>query len=146
MTPRSLWRQLGSALRRRQSGHRARVGPATPDPEPAIARSLLSAVRREAQYHGNSHVIRVGIRIGELCPLDARRLRDEFSAELAALHTTDIPLEIEPCPRRNHCPHCDYTYTVVAEEDYCPICQSTAVKCVGGAELELAYLELEEGP
>jgi len=55
-----------------------------------------------------------------------------------------LTLEIESTSRRQECSHCRHVFTVVDYQVDCPDCGSAHTRCIGGDELELAYLEVEE--
>ena len=92
----------------------------------------------------DSLATRVGVRIGELAAVDPESLRFCFEA---LTHETDfdtLQLEIELCPRRHRCRECMQEYVVRDYQLVCPACESTISECIGGEELELGYLEVEE--
>ena len=45
---------------------------------------------------------------------------------------------------RQRCPRCAESFTVTDYQTACPACAAPDTECVGGEELELSYLELEE--
>jgi predicted RNA-binding Zn-ribbon protein involved in translation (DUF1610 family) len=53
-------------------------------------------------------------------------------------------LDIEFLPRQNHCTACGLVFALKDYEIECPNCGATITEPVSGAELELAYVELEE--
>jgi len=55
-----------------------------------------------------------------------------------------LALAIESTPRRHECSYCRHVFTVVDYQVNCPDCGSADTRCIGGDELELAYLEVEE--
>ena len=111
--------------------------------EMSIATSMLEAVRGEATRHPGSRVLKVGVRIGEWSGVDPDSLQFCFDALVAG--SEPVPaLEIEFRLRQNRCRTCG---TVFAVKDYqidCAACGSSTTDAIGGHELELAYVELEE--
>jgi hydrogenase nickel incorporation protein HypA/HybF len=55
-----------------------------------------------------------------------------------------LALEIEPVPRRQRCPACDFTFEVAEDNLACPRCGRAETQLAGGDELDMAYLEIEE--
>jgi hydrogenase nickel incorporation protein HypA/HybF len=55
-----------------------------------------------------------------------------------------VGLDIETRPRQQRCPRCARTFAVVGYALACPDCGEVSTECVGGDELELAYLEVDE--
>ncbi len=112
--------------------------------ELGIANAVLTAVRAEAKRHPGARPCKVGVRVGELAAVDAEALRFSFESLLRGTDLEPLALEIERCPRRHRCPRCTRTFTVVDYDVACPQCGSSETDCMGGDELELAYLEVEE--
>lgn len=112
--------------------------------EMGIASSVLDAVRTEARLRPGTRVSKVGLRIGELAGVDAESLRFCFEALVKDTSLDPLPLEIELRPRMHHCPTCGCTFKVADYDTACAFCGLSPTECVGGTELELSYLELEE--
>lgn len=112
--------------------------------EMGIANSILEAVEKEASRYAGTRATKVGVRIGELAAIDVESLK--FCFEVLARDTMldGLQLQIEFCPRRHRCPDCERTFVVRDYDCRCPQCNQVAVECVGGDELELAYVEVEE--
>ena len=112
--------------------------------EMGIANSIMEAVEKEASRYPGARATKVGVRVGELAAIDAESLR--FCFEVLARDTIldGLQLEIELCPRRHRCRLCERTFIVHDYDCRCPQCDQVAVECVGGDELELAYVEVEE--
>ena len=112
--------------------------------EIGIASSILQCGEGEARRRPETQVIAVGVRIGELSNVD----KDALAFAMEAL-TRDTPfermkLEVEWCPRRQKCLNCGEEFLVKHFELDCPKCGDSRSTCVGGTELDIAYLELEE--
>lgn len=112
--------------------------------ELSIAGAVLETVRAELQGHPQARPCRLGLRVGEWSGVDAEALR--FCLEVLATDTelAEMALDIERCPRRNRCPRCGTEFLIVEYEVRCPACGEKDTIISGGAELELAFLELEE--
>jgi hydrogenase nickel incorporation protein HypA/HybF len=112
--------------------------------EMSIATSLLEAAYGEARKHPGARVLKVGVRIGEWAGVDPESLRFCFDALLAGSEPAPPSLDIDFRLRQNRCTACG---KIFALEDYqikCPGCGAEVTEPVGGAELVLSYVELEE--
>ena len=112
--------------------------------ELGIASAILDAVRDEAEKHPDSHVTKVGVRVGVLSGVEPEALSFGFSALVQGTDLEPLMLEIESVPRRQRCPACDITFEVTEENLACPHCASSATTLAGGEELDLAYFEVED--
>ncbi len=115
--------------------------------ELGIATAVLDAVRIEALRRPHARVCRVGLKVGELGGVDRDALSFCFEAITRETEFEGLVLDIEHCPLQHRCPACDRTFAVEQFETQCPFCGRTETVCVGGDELELAYLEVDDdGP
>jgi len=112
--------------------------------EMGIANSILEAVRNEMRRRPESRATRVGVRLGELTAVDAESLRFCFDALKRDTDLGSLQLEVEICRRRHRCEQCGHEFTVRDYEFECPRCRGFLSTCLGGDELELQYLEVEE--
>jgi hydrogenase nickel incorporation protein HypA/HybF len=112
--------------------------------ELSIADSVLQAVRTEAGRHPGAVPVKIGLRIGELAGVDPGALTFGFQALTAGTDLDGLAIEIENTPRRHRCPACATEFHVVDYDCVCPACGTVRTECIGGDELELAYVELEE--
>lgn len=113
--------------------------------ELSIASAVLDAVRAEAARHPAARVRTVGLRVGELAGVNGEALRFCLEALVRETELSETVMEIMPSPRRHRCRCCQETFAVTDYQCACPSCASAKTDCVGGEELELAFLELEEG-
>ncbi len=109
----------------------------------SVANSILKTVREESARRG-AHVLKVGMRLGELAGVDAGALRFCFDSLVAGSDLEPLDLAIEPRARRHLCPRCEHTFEVVDYSTGCPRCGNAQTEFAGGDELELAYLEVED--
>jgi hydrogenase nickel incorporation protein HypA/HybF len=112
--------------------------------ELSIANAILDAVREERARLNGARVIKVGVRVGALAGVDPEALSFGFEVMVKDTDLEPLTLEIESTSRRQECSHCGHVFTVVDYQVNCPACGSTETCCIGGAELELAYLEVGE--
>lgn len=111
--------------------------------ELGIAQSVLDAAQAEASKR-DSKPVKVGLRIGELSAIDPDALRFSFEALTAETDLHGLELDIEFCPRRHRCLDCGTEFEVKNFIFDCPQCGTSHNECIGGEELQLAYVELEE--
>ncbi len=112
--------------------------------ELGIAGAVLDAVRDEAGKRPGARVTRVGLRVGELAGVDRDALSFSFEVLVQGTEFEKLGLHIEACPIRYRCRACQETFVVNDYVTLCPRCRLPNTECVGGTELELAYLEMEE--
>ncbi|HLH06105.1 MAG TPA: hydrogenase maturation nickel metallochaperone HypA [Terriglobales bacterium] len=112
--------------------------------ELSIAESILDAVERQAADHPDARFHKIGLRIGELSGIDADALNFSWHAVTQDTSYQQTALEIEFCPRRHRCEQCGQQFTVHDYRTDCPRCRDTNTTCIGGEELDIAYLEVEE--
>ena len=112
--------------------------------ELGIAEETLKAIEKEAARYPNSRVLRAGLRIGELSGVDASALQFAFEAILQGTSREDMKIEIEFLPRKQRCIGCGCEFVVLEYDVECPKCRSAETICIGGEELDLAFVEVEE--
>jgi hydrogenase nickel incorporation protein HypA/HybF len=112
--------------------------------ELGIANSVLEAVQAEAARRRGAVPVKVAVRIGELAGIDPDALSFSFEVLVAGTRWHRLELEIQTKPREHRCPSCGVIFRVVDYNFACSVCGTSRTECVGGDELELAYLELEE--
>ena len=112
--------------------------------EMGIANSILDAVKTEATRYPGSQPRKVGVRIGELQAIDQDALHFCFDAIARDTELEGLQLEIEVCPRRHRCLACAWEFVVRDYEFKCPQCGDARSDCIGGDELALAYLEVDD--
>jgi len=112
--------------------------------ELGIANSVLEAVRTEMSRYPGTYPCKVGVRIGEVAAIDQDALRFCFAAIVHETDLASLELGIEVCPRRHRCQLCAREFVVHDYNSRCPQCASPETACIGGDELELVYLEVEE--
>jgi len=112
--------------------------------EVGIASSIIESIEAEARRRPDAQFTAVGVRIGELSNVDRDALAFAFEALTLRTPLEHLRLEIEWCPRRQKCLACGEEFVVKDWELACPKCGETRSTCIGGTELDIAYLELEE--
>lgn len=112
--------------------------------EMGIANSVLDAVRAEANKYPGSRPSRVGLRVGEWSGVDRESLEFCFEALVMGSDLAGLSVEIDYRKRRNRCDRCQLEFGASDYEYSCPQCGSDATTPVGGMELDIAFVELEE--
>lgn len=112
--------------------------------EVGIAASILGSVEAEARRRPEARFAAVGVRIGELSNVDRDALSFAFEALTRKTLLENLKLEVEWCPRRQKCLDCGEEFAVREFDLHCPRCGGNKTSCIGGTELDIAYLELEE--
>ena len=110
----------------------------------SIAASVLEAIGAEAARHPGSRVAKAGLRIGEISGVDTESLR--FCLDTLVTDTEMAPLtfDLEVCPWSRRCRACGATFRVADYNVNCVGCGSGETEDAGGAQIELAWLELED--
>ena len=111
--------------------------------ELSIASAILDAVRKEAEKHPGVRVTKVGVRIGALSGVVPDALSFGFEVLVKGTELEPLALAVEPMPRRQRCPSCEFTFQVGDADLACPRCGRQETLFAGGDELDLAYLEVE---
>lgn len=112
--------------------------------ELGIASAVLDAVRDEAEKRPGARVTRIGLRVGDLAGVDRDALCFSFEVLVQGTEFDKLALQIESCPIKYRCRACGENFVVSDYLTSCPQCRLPDTECVGGTELELAFLELEE--
>jgi hydrogenase nickel incorporation protein HypA/HybF len=112
--------------------------------ELGIAQSIFDAIQVEATRHPQARAKKVVVRIGELAAVNPDALKFAFEILTRDRELQSLELEIEICLRRQRCGACGAEFDVAGYELNCPKCGEQRTQCIGGDQLELAYVEMEE--
>jgi len=112
--------------------------------ELSIATSILDTVEAEAENRPGSKFLKLGLRVGELAALDKDALTFGWEVLTRDTNFEGLLLDIEFVPWRNRCPACAEEFRVRDYQTQCPKCGEAVTRCVGGEELDIAYIEMEE--
>ena len=113
--------------------------------ELSIARCLIDAACDAAASDGAGRILKLRVRIGRLSGVVPRALQSSF--EIAAEQTVcaGAELEIESAPVVVQCKHCNAPRQLTELTPLvCPVCGQPAASLLGGQELELVSLEVED--
>jgi hydrogenase nickel incorporation protein HypA/HybF len=111
--------------------------------ELSVAHAVVSTVV-DALPTPDTRVLQVRLRIGELSGIVPQAL--EFAYDVAAQETAlaDAALVIERSPIVIDCPTCGQQQIVSAQDFRCPSCQQPCGNVVGGKELEIVDITLDD--
>ena len=113
--------------------------------ESGIALSLLEIIEQEALPYKGSKVINVKLRIGKLSGVMPDALRFAFEALSIGGIAEGASLEIEEVPLTIRCNKCKKVSVSDAPFMICPHCEGLEVKMIGGRELEIKEMEIDDG-
>jgi hydrogenase nickel incorporation protein HypA/HybF len=111
--------------------------------EIGIASSILNCVEAEARRRPEVTISVVGVRIGELSAIDKDALAFAFEALTRDTPLAHVRIAVEWLPRRQKCLSCGEEFAVRNLGLNCPKCGYSRTSCIGGTELDIAYLEVE---
>jgi hydrogenase nickel incorporation protein HypA/HybF len=111
--------------------------------ELSVAHAVVSTVV-DALPSPDSRVLQVRLRIGELSGIVPQAL--EFAYDVAAQGTPleDAALVIERSPIIVDCPSCGHQTIASAQDFRCPSCEQPCGNVVGGKEMEIVDITLDE--
>ncbi len=112
--------------------------------ELSIASAILDRVAIEAQRRPGARFTKVGVRVGEISGVDPDALSFGFECLVKDTEFDRLPLHIEFCPRMQRCLSCTNEFTASDSMTACPRCGHEMTECIGGEELDLAFIEIEE--
>ena len=112
--------------------------------ELSIAKAILEALEAESAKRPGARIRKVGVRLGELSGVNMDALTFNFEVLVKDSPWEPLDLEIEWCPRRQRCPTCGHAFTPQGFDLACPACGQCQTECIGGDDLDIAYLNLEE--
>ena len=112
--------------------------------EIGIASSIIEAGQTEALRRTGSTLVRVGVRVGILSGVNVDALRFAFTALTQGTELEAVDFEIQDCCRRDRCLACGCEFESDLYSIPCPQCASVESVLVGGDELDLAFVEVEE--
>jgi hydrogenase nickel incorporation protein HypA/HybF len=113
--------------------------------ESGIALSLLEIIEQEALPYKGSKVTKVTLRIGKLSGVMPDALRFAFEALSVGGIAEGASLEIEEVPLTIRCNKCKKVSVADVPFMICPHCEGVEVEMIGGRELEIKQMEIEDG-
>ncbi len=112
--------------------------------ELSIAQSLLDIVLSEAQAHGVTRVVRVGVRLGAFTNLVPDSLRFCFDLIKENTVAAQAELMLTEVPSAGLCHDCGQEIDMAEPVFKCPACGSDQVEMTQGRELLVDFIETED--
>jgi len=112
--------------------------------ELGIAASILESVQTEARRHPEGRITKVGVKIGELSGVDRDALQFGFEVLVKDTEWEPVVLDLEYIPRVQRCSKCAHEFRMTEFDPQCPQCGEFLTDCIGGEELDIAYMEVDE--
>jgi hydrogenase nickel incorporation protein HypA/HybF len=112
--------------------------------ELSIAESILQRVALEAERRPGARFLKVGVRVGELSGVDPDALSFGFEILVKDTPWNALTLEIQHAPRVQRCCACRHEFTAPDSVTVCPQCGHGLTTCIGGDELDVVFMELQE--
>jgi len=110
-----------------------------------IADDVLVAAEVEAGRVGGGTLLVIGVRLGTGSGIDPDALQTSFDALVAHRDLGPLSLEIETVMQRRRC-ICGDVFEVNGMIAVCPVCGAFDSKVLGGAGLDIAFLEFSDQP
>lgn len=112
--------------------------------ELGIAAAILDRVTAEAQRLPEARFTRVAVRVGDISGVDPDALSFGFECLVKDTPFENLALCIEACPRVQRCSRCAHEFPAPDSLTCCPKCGDSSTTCIGGEELDIAFIEFEE--
>lgn len=111
--------------------------------ELSIAEELVRAIREEMRSYPNARLKSALVRVGVLRLIEPSTLERCFEAATWDSPLAGAQLHVEQVAASARCRKCDVEFTVEHHWFECPQCGETGSELVGGDELQLLSLEIE---
>lgn len=112
--------------------------------EIGIAYEILRASQAEAARQQGARLVRVAVRIGVLSGVDTDALRFAWDVLSQRKDGIPLPLDVQVVPRCNRCDECGCEFVSGIYSVPCPNCTSGNSFLLGGDELQLDSIEIEQ--
>ena len=112
--------------------------------EREIVSSVLAVVDQAAYRHAAGRILGVHLAIGGRRVFDPNRLQTAFSEAARGTVAEGAQLFVKVLPVRHHCRNCGNDFEGGGGETPCPECNHPRTEFVGGEELRLLDMELED--
>lgn len=113
--------------------------------ELAIADSIIKTVLEEAERRKLGYIKKIAVRIGALTDIVPDALQFGFDAASADTELRQTILEINTIPVAGECKSCGKKFEVREHIFVCPACQSFNIETISGDELDIEYIEVDDG-
>ena len=112
--------------------------------EASIAQSIIDIVTEQVEKGGYRSVSRIAVKVGHLSAIVPESLDFAFKALSRDTAAAAATLEINEVAGEGRCRSCEHTFAADSFFVICPECESGDVAIVGGDELTIESMEVEE--
>ena len=112
--------------------------------EREIANHVLAVVDQAAYKNCANKILGVHLEVGGRRVFDAERLQHVFSEVTRGTVAEGAQLFVRVLPVRHHCQNCGHNFEAGRAESPCPECNNPHTELVGGEELRLLDMEMED--
>ena len=112
--------------------------------EREVANHVLAAVDVAAYRHAATRILAVHLAVGGRRVLDLNRLQIVFADVARGTVAEGAQLSVKVLPLRHRCPNCGNNFEASHAECPCPRCGHPHTELIGGEELQLLDMELDD--
>ena len=112
--------------------------------ELSVAADIFETVREYVPLSQASAARAVRVRVGDLAGVVTASLDFCFDALIAGTAYEACYLDIECVPARGECVDCARVFALTSAGVACPACGSLAIATLGGADLQVVDIELDD--
>ena len=112
--------------------------------ELAITQDMIELVREHAEKAGARKVGRINLVVGELTGFVGECVQFYFDHMTKGTIMEDAELTFKTIPTTGRCRDCGKEFEIVEMDWTCPSCQGNSIQLVGGNELFVESIEVEE--
>lgn len=112
--------------------------------EHELANHLLEIVDQTAYRISARRILAVHLAVGGRRTFDLERLHDTFDTAARGTVAEGAELFIEILPVRHHCQSCGHDFQAANAEHPCPACGHPHTEMIGGEELRLLDLDIDD--
>jgi hydrogenase nickel incorporation protein HypA/HybF len=112
--------------------------------EREIANHVLAAVDQAAHQNAASRILGVHLEVGGRRVFDPDRLQHIFAEVARGTVAEGAHLFVKVLPVRHHCQNCGHNFDAGRAESPCPGCNNPHTELVGGEELRLREMQMDD--
>ena len=112
--------------------------------EREIANHVLEVVDQAAYKNSANKILGVHLEVGGRRIFDPDRLQHVFSEVTRGTVAEGAQLFVKVLPVRHHCQNCGHNFEAGRAESPCPECGNPHTELIGGEELRLLNMEMED--
>lgn len=112
--------------------------------EMSIAESIVEIIRETLGESENRRLVSVTVEVGELTAVVPESLEFCFNAIIETTPYRGAKIHIRNVPLTGRCQECGEEFHIEKYAFVCPKCGSTRIQVLGGQELKVSELEVDE--